>query len=128
MSNTDKVQKVVGEVVEKTEDIGTSIVEDGVEKVLVAKDWLAEIESRLERAERPVLAKVKDAVVSNKRKLILTAGTVVALGAAAYAVTHKDELLEGTQLAVETTAEKAELAAQDVKKDARKARTGSTTK
>lgn len=100
------------------------LVDDAVEKVTVSKEWLDGLETRLARAERPVFAKVKDAVVNHRRHLVLAGVTVATLGAAAYAATHKDILLE----AVEETSETAEHGAQGVKKTARKARTGSTTK
>lgn len=100
------------------------LVDDTVEKVTVAKEWLDDLETRLARAERPVLVKVKDAVVTHKRQLVIAGVTVATLSAAAYVASHKDLLLE----AVEETSETAELGAQGVKKTARKARTGSTTK
>jgi hypothetical protein len=106
-------------------EIGTTGVDEaGVKKVLVSLEWLDDLEARLARAERPVLVKAKDLVRDNRRKLVIAGVTVATLGAAAYAATHKDLLLE----AVEETSETAELGAQGVKKTARKARTGSTTK
>lgn len=115
-------------VAEKVTDAAEEVVDDTVETVSVSKEWLEDITARLERAERPVLVKVKDVVVTNRRKLALAGTTVLALSAAAYVVTHRDEVFEGLEHATEATAETVELGAQSVKKDARKARTGSTTK
>jgi hypothetical protein len=121
-------KSVADKVVEATADAAADVTDGTVETVTVAKEWLDELETRLARAERSTVTKVKDAVVSHKRQLVLAGGTVLALGAAAYAVTHREELFEGAEKAVEVTAETAELGAQDVKKSVRKARTGSTTK
>lgn len=115
-------------VAEKVTDVTDEVVDDSLETITVSKEWLEEITTRLERAERPVLVKVKDAVVSHKRQFVLAGTTVLALGTAAYVVTHKDEVIGALEHTTETAAESVELGAQDVKKTARKARTGSTTK
>jgi hypothetical protein len=103
------------------------LVEDSTEEVTLPKwehDLLLSYKERVERAERPVRVKVKDAIVSHRRQLVIAGVAVATLGAAAYAATHKDILLEGAEVASET----AEHGARDVKKTARKARTGSTSK
>jgi hypothetical protein len=110
-------------------DLGTVFVgDDGLEKVLIAKEWLDQVEERLLAAERPVLVKVKDAVLSHKRQVVLGVSSVLALSAAAYVATHREEVLEAIEHTTEAATEGVELSAQDVKKTARKARTGSTTK
>lgn len=110
-------------------ELGTVVEgKDGVERVLVSKEWLELMEQRLVKSERGVVAKVKDVVVSHKRQLILAGTTVAGLAAAAYVVTHKDELLEDVEKGVEVVSESVELGAQDVKKSARTARTGSPIK
>jgi hypothetical protein len=126
-----KTGKLVSDIDGKEYEVGTTVVgEDGVEKVLVSKEWLEEITTRLERAERPVLVKAKEAVVSHKRKLIIAGATVASLGVAAFAATHRDllaEKLEETAEVVaektEDTADKARHEARDVKNTAKRAQT-----
>lgn len=145
-NNTRKPVPSLEEIAEKAtstvedvlldQEVGASITgNDGVEKVLVSKEWLTGLERdledlqiRLKYAERPVLTKVKDAVVENKRKIVLVGSTVAALGAAAFAVTHRDEIAHKLEETAEVVAEKTEHTADEVKKDARQARTGSRTK
>lgn len=110
-------------------EIGATITgDDGVEKVLVSKEWLEFVEYRLARAERPVLTKAKDFVVEHKRPFVLAGSTVLALGTAAFVATHRDVIAEKLEETAEVVAEKTEHAANDVKQDARQARTGSRTK
>lgn len=120
------IEEIVETAVNKAEDVA----DDGVEKVLVSKEWLEEITTRLERAERPVLVKAKEAVVNHKRKLVIAGVTVASLSAAAFAVTHRDllaEKLEETAEVVaektEDTADKARHEARDVKNTAKRAQT-----
>lgn len=115
----DKTVKAT--VAEKAEEL----VDDTVEKVEVSKEWLEDLMTRLERAERPVRVKVVDSIKENRRKLVIAGVTVTALGAAAaYAVTHKEDL----ELVTEKASEAVEHKANDVKQDAREARTGKRTK
>lgn len=118
------VRRTAAAAEEKVEEALDTVVDDTVATVTVSKEWLEDLEERLAKAERPVLVKAKDAVLNNRRRIVLGATTVAVLGAAAYVATHKDTLLEG----VENTAEATEHGVADVKKTARKARTGSTTK
>jgi hypothetical protein len=121
---SDTTKKLVAEAVEKA----TEGLDKAEEQVTLAKWEYDLLLAKAAKSEKKVLSRVVDAVVSHKHQILLGTTTVLLLGAAAVAVKNKDTIIGGLEQATEEAAETVELGAQAVKKDARKARTGSTTK